>query len=104
MLRDTKQGDLLEPFPTKPFYSPAEVARILDVSDAHVLNLIHSKGIAAVRVSPRVIRISYATLMSLIGRPLPVHHEVVEAAEVEALRDELRNEDIEVPDDRLVLR
>lgn len=94
----------MEQFAAKPFYSPAEVARILDVSDGHILNLVNSKAIAAVRVSPRVIRISYGTLMSLIGQPLPVRHEVVGVAEVQAIRDERRAEDVPAPDDRLVLR
>jgi hypothetical protein len=42
--------------------------------------------------------------MSLIGQSLPVRHEVVGAAEVQAIRDERRAEDVPAPDDRLVLR
>lgn len=91
-------------FPAKPFYSPAEVARILDVSDGHVLNLINSGAIAAIRISPRVIRISHGALMALIGQPLPVRHEVARPDEVQAMRDELMSEDVQTADDRLVLR
>lgn len=91
-------------FPTKPFYSPAEVAHILDVSDTHVVNLINSGAVEAVRVSPRIIRISYGTLMRLIGQPLPMRREPMSQAEAEAMRDELRNEDVPAPDDRLIAR
>jgi excisionase family DNA binding protein len=91
-------------FPVKPFYSPAEVARILDVSDTHVLNLIEHGTIAAVRVSPRVLRISYGSLMRLIGQPLAVRRETLSPDEVRALRDELRLEPVPAPDHRLAPR
>ena len=93
-----------ERFPAKPFYSPAEVAHILDVSDSHITNLVNRGSIAAVRLSPRVIRISYGTLMGLIGEPLPVRRGTLTAAEIDTGRRELREEDVPAPDDRLVTR
>jgi excisionase family DNA binding protein len=41
----------------KRFYTPAEVAAILDVSSATVLRLIHDRRLPAVHVSERVYRI-----------------------------------------------
>lgn len=93
-----------EQFPAKAFYSPAEVANILSVSDSHITNMISSGSIEAVRLSPRIIRISYGTLMRLIGQPLPVSRRTMTAEQVEEARRELRGEDVEVPDDRLVPR
>ncbi|MFH1475067.1 MAG: helix-turn-helix domain-containing protein [Chloroflexota bacterium] len=95
---------MFEQFPAKAFYSPAEVAHILDVSNSHITNMIKSGSIEAVRLSPRIIRISYGTLMRLVGQPLPVSRGTLTADEVEAGRRALRNEDVEVPDDRLVAR
>jgi len=93
-----------EQFPAKAFYSPAEVASILDVSDSHITNMINGGSIEAVRLSPRIIRISYGTLMRLIGQPLSVSRGTLTADQAEEARRELRNEDVEVPDDRLVAR
>ena len=93
-----------EQFPAKAFYSPAEVAHILGVSDSHVTNMVKGGAIEAVRVSPRIIRISYGTLMSLIGQPLHVRRRALPADEVEAGRRELREEDVPAPDDTLVAR
>jgi excisionase family DNA binding protein len=93
-----------EQFPAKAFYSPAEVANILDVSDSHITNMINSGSIEAVRLSPRIIRISYGTLMRLVGQPLAVSRGTLSAEEVDVARRELRAEDLEVPDDRLVAR
>ncbi len=81
-----------EQFPAKAFYSPAEVADILDVSDSHVTNMIKSGSLEAVRLSPRVLRISYGTLMRLIGQPLPVSRATLTADEVEDARREVLNE------------
>jgi excisionase family DNA binding protein len=93
-----------EQFPAKAFYSPAEVANILDVSDSHITNMINGGSIEAVRLSPRILRISYGTLMRLIGQPLPVSRGTLTANEVEEARREFCDEDVEVPDDRLVAR
>jgi excisionase family DNA binding protein len=93
-----------EQYPAKAFYSPAEVANILDVSDSHITNMINSGAIESVRLSPRIIRISYGTLMRLIGQPLPVYRGALTADEVEAARRELRDEGVRAPDDRLVAR
>ena len=94
----------MEQFPVKPFYSPAEVAEILGVSDTHVHTLIDRGVIGAVRISPRVTRISYGSLMSLIGRPLAVKRSTLRPEDVEAIEADLEAEEVGVPDERLVLR
>lgn len=45
----------------KPFYSPAEVARELDISSTTVLRLIHDGRLPAIRVSERIYRIPTAS-------------------------------------------
>jgi len=45
----------------KPFYSPAEVARELDISSTTVLRLIHDGRLPAIRVSERIYRIPAAS-------------------------------------------
>ena len=95
---------MFEQFPAKAFYSPAEVAQILGVSDSHITNMVKGGTIDAVRLSPRVIRISYGTLMRLIGQPLPVERGTLDADMVDTSRRELREEDVPAPDDRLVAR
>lgn len=42
---------------TKRFYTPQEVARLLDVSPTTVMNRIHDGALPAVRVSERIYRI-----------------------------------------------
>lgn len=94
----------MEQFPVKPFYSPAEVADILGVSDTHVHTLIGRGQLQAVRVSPRVTRIPYGSLASIIGRPLAVRRSVLRAEDVKAIEAQLESEETGVADDRLVLR
>ena len=91
-------------FEAKAFYTPAEIARILNVSHSHVTDLIRQGVIEAVRLSPRVTRVSYGALMQLIGKPLPVRRGKLTPGEVETMRRELREEDVPAPDDRLVAR
>ena len=94
----------MEQFPVKPFYSPAEVAAILGVSDTHVHTLIGLGKLQAVRVSPRVTRIPYGSLATIIGRPLSVTRSVLRPEDVEAIEAGLESEETGVADDRLVLR
>jgi excisionase family DNA binding protein len=94
----------VEQFATKPFYSIAEVAGILGVSDTHVHTLINQGTIAAIRISPRVTRISYGSLMLLVGQPLGVTRSALTARDVEEISGELKAEEVDEPDHRLALR
>lgn len=57
-------------------YTPAEVARLLRVSSRTVLNWIREGRLVAIKVSPRVYRITVAALVKLLFperiRHLPV--------------------------------
>ena len=94
----------MEQFEHKAFYSPTEVAGILGVSHSYITDAIRHGRIEAVHVSPRVTRISYATLMALIERPLPVRTTRVTTADIEAVSRELREEAVPAPDDQLLAR
>src|SRR2546427_8734688 len=59
-------------FERKAFYSPAEVARILGVSDQTVLDLVHSERLFAVQVGPRLYRIPLGSFMQFLGVPARV--------------------------------
>lgn len=56
-------------FEKKPLYSPADVARILDVSDQTVLDWIHSERLFAAQIGPRLFRIPHASFMQFLGVP-----------------------------------
>ncbi|HUG06936.1 MAG TPA: helix-turn-helix domain-containing protein [Candidatus Limnocylindria bacterium] len=56
-------------FEKKPLYSPAEIARILDVSDQTVLDWIHSDKLFAAQIGPRLFRIPLGSLMQFLGVP-----------------------------------
>jgi excisionase family DNA binding protein len=94
----------VEQFAAKPFYSVAEVAGILGVSDTHVHTLINQGAIDAVRISPRVTRIPYGSLMLLVGQPLDVTRSALTAQDVDEISAELTAEEVEEPDHRLALR
>jgi excisionase family DNA binding protein len=90
----------LEP---KPFYSPGEVAEILGVSVSYINSRIERHEIDAIRLSPRVTRIPYGVLQSLIGKPLSVTVEQRSAQERQDERDELLGEDVPSPTRHLVM-
>ncbi len=56
-------------FDKKPLYSPADIARILDVSDQTVLDWIHGERLFAAQVGPRLFRIPHASFMQFLGVP-----------------------------------
>ena len=56
-------------FERKAFYSPAEIARILGVSDQTVLDLIHEDRLFAVHIGPRLYRIPLGSFMQFLGVP-----------------------------------
>ncbi|MBI2774284.1 MAG: helix-turn-helix domain-containing protein [Chloroflexi bacterium] len=47
-------------------YTPAEVARLLRVSPRTVLNWIRAERLVAIKVSPRVYRITVAALVKML--------------------------------------
>lgn len=73
-------------FEKKPLYSPADIARILDVSDQTVLDWIHSERLFAAQIGPRLFRIPLASFMQFLGVPPQVRwthrrNVVVDASE-----------------------
>lgn len=59
-------------FEKKPLYSPADIARILDVSDQTVLDWIHSERLFAAQIGPRLFRIPHASFMQFLGVPAEI--------------------------------
>lgn len=89
-------------FELKAFYSPAEVAAILGVSVSYINGRVDKGEIDAVRLSPRVTRIPYASLMALVGQALPVRVQRRTAAQRQREREALHNEDVPAPERHLV--
>ena len=54
-------------FVKKPFYTPLEVAKILEISDQAVLDRIHDDRLGAVQLGPRLYRIPLGALMQYLG-------------------------------------
>jgi len=52
----------------KRFYTPAEVAELLEISSATVLRLIHDGKLPAVRVSDRIYRIPIPAFERYVSR------------------------------------
>ncbi len=94
----------MDQFEHKAFYTPAEVASILNVSHSYVTESIRVGRIAAIRVSPRVTRVPYATLMALLESPLPVRRFRLSPAEIEATSESLHEEDAPAPRLRYMTR
>jgi len=104
ILTYSQQGDDVDQFEHKAFYSPAEVALILDVSHSYVTDSIREGRIAAIHLSPRVQRVAYGTLMALLERPLPVRRRRMTPAEIEAVSQTLRDEEVPAPVRRYATR
>ena len=79
---------------TKPFYSPAEVAAMIDVHPSTILNYIRDEKLYAVRLSERTIRIPARSVQKLLApdeaRPPELierpHEDVREEATAEGER------------------
>jgi excisionase family DNA binding protein len=67
---------------TKPFYSPAEVAKIASLSSGTILNYIHSGKLAHVRLSEKTIRIPRRAVLKLLGEARPRRPRVEHPDEV----------------------
>jgi hypothetical protein len=52
---------------TKAFYSPAEVARMIDVHPTTILNYIRDEKLYAIRLSERTIRIPARSVLKLLA-------------------------------------
>lgn len=76
-------------FERKPFYSPAEVAHILGISDETVRKRIEDQTLYAVHVGPRLLRIPLAALMLFLGEPARVRRSRDPRARIDALTDDL---------------
>ncbi len=53
-------------FVRKPFYSPRELAALIDVDPTTVMDHIHAGKIHAVQISERIYRIPLATVVSTL--------------------------------------
>ena len=56
-------------FERKPFYTPAEVAELLGISDQTVLERIHEGQLFAVQLGPRLYRIPLGSVLQFLGAP-----------------------------------
>lgn len=78
----------------KPFYTTAEVARILDISDQSVLDRIHTpaadpRHLYAVALGPRTYRIPVGALAQLVGIQAEIKITKRPRRIDDAIRDEL---------------
>jgi len=76
-------------FTKKPFYSPREIARILDCSDQHILDAIDDGKLFALKLSPRVTRVPLNALMRYLGAPEDIHRTIEPDQAVKPHDDEL---------------
>lgn len=80
----------------KPFYSPAELARLASVHPSTILNYIHARRLDAVRLSERTYRIPLRAAMMLLEpgriRPPRIVERPFEAANLDAFERELGRE------------
>ncbi len=77
-------------FARKPFYAPAEIARILGISDQTVLARIHDGKLFALQLGPRLYRIPLGALLQFLGEPPSISRSVDPRAVVgDAEDDEL---------------
>jgi excisionase family DNA binding protein len=69
---------------SKPFYSPADVAELADLSPSTILNYIHAGRLSAVRLSERTYRIPRRAVLRLLAPELVAPPEMREEPDVEA--------------------
>ncbi|MBI2325058.1 MAG: helix-turn-helix domain-containing protein [Chloroflexi bacterium] len=75
-------------FEPKAFYTPSEVATILQVSSQTVLDWIHKDLLDAIQLSERVYRVPLGALMIRLGEPPRVRREVRDHLSGDAAADE----------------
>ncbi len=76
-------------FAKKAFYSPKDVARIVDCSDQHILDAIDAGKLFAVKISPRVIRVPLNALMRYLGAPADIRRTIKPDDEVKPYDNDL---------------
>jgi excisionase family DNA binding protein len=80
----------------RPFYSPAEVARLVGVHPSTILNYIHEGRLSAVRLSERTYRIPARAVAKLLApervRPARVRERPDGRVDVDAFDRELGRE------------
>lgn len=75
----------------KPFYSPTEFAKLIDVDPSTVLDWIHRDRLFALKLGPKTFRIPLATVMSRLRPEAAMPTRVaIDASELAA--DERRRE------------
>lgn len=55
---------------TKAFYSPTDVAEMLSVESATIMNWIHAEKLFAIKLSERTYRIPQRALALFLGHPV----------------------------------
>ncbi len=75
-------------FEPKAFYTPSEVATILQVSSQTILDWIHDGQLDAVQLSERVYRIPLGALMIRLGEPPRVTRDPHSGVRRETTTDE----------------
>ncbi|HLZ48104.1 MAG TPA: helix-turn-helix domain-containing protein [Candidatus Limnocylindria bacterium] len=75
-------------FERKPFYTPAEVSRIVGISDQTVMQRIHDGELYAARLGPRLYRIPLGALLRFVGAPPEIRWLRDPEAHVDARTDD----------------
>ena len=75
-------------FERKPFYTPADVSRIVGISDQTVMQRIHDGELYAARLGPRLYRIPLGALLQFLGAPPDIRWTHDPEAHVDARTDE----------------
>lgn len=75
-------------FERKPFYSPAEVAKILSISDQTVLERIHEGRLFAVQLGVRLYRIPLGALLQFMGAQPSIRRSVNPQTQVNRKTDD----------------
>jgi excisionase family DNA binding protein len=89
MAIDTRsRGAVAFDFERKPFYTPAEVSQIADISDQTVLQRIHDGELYAARLGPRLFRIPLGALLQFLGAPPEIRWTRNPEAHVDARTDD----------------
>ena len=80
----------------RPFYSPADVAALIQVHPSTILNYIHEGRLYAVRLSERTYRIPARAVAKLLApdqaRPPRIRERPRESVDIEAFDRALRRE------------
>ena len=61
------EADAVLGFEPKPFYTPTELAAIVDVDPSTVMDWIHRKELYAVKLGPKTYRIPLAAVVSRLN-------------------------------------